>query len=77
VFSSSECVHIGSGALPSLPVQHILVAIFMVVKYLGHEGDHSSPSSAKVKNVTNYTSTPPYIFTTRCLLKNRGHLVFT
>jgi hypothetical protein len=29
------------------------------VKQLGHEADHSPPSSAKVKNVWSYTSTPP------------------
>jgi len=26
---------------------------------LGHEADHSPPSSAEIKNVWNYTSTPP------------------
>jgi len=29
------------------------------VKRLGHEADRSPPSSAKVKNVWSYTSTPP------------------
>jgi len=36
------------------PVQWVLG-----VKQLGHEVDHSPPSSAEVKNVWNYTSTPP------------------
>jgi hypothetical protein len=29
----------------------------------GHEADPSSPSRPEVKNVLNYTSTPPYAFT--------------
>jgi len=32
------------------------------VKWLGHEADHSPPSSTKVKNVWSYTYTPQYIF---------------
>jgi len=35
---------------------------FAGVKQPGHEADHSPPSSAKVKNAWNYTSTPQYIF---------------
>jgi hypothetical protein len=30
---------------------------------LGHEADHSLPSSAKVKNAWSYTSTPPVCLT--------------
>jgi hypothetical protein len=32
---------------------------FPGVKRLGREADHSSPSSAEVKNAWSYTSTPP------------------
>jgi hypothetical protein len=32
------------------------------VKRLGHEADHSYPSSAEVKNAWSYTSTPPIFF---------------
>jgi len=32
------------------------------VKWLGREADHSPPSSAEVKNVRSYTSTPQYVF---------------
>jgi hypothetical protein len=34
---------------------------FLEVKWTGHEADHSLPSNAKVKNVWNYASTPPYV----------------
>jgi hypothetical protein len=32
------------------------------IKHLGCEADHSPPSSAKVKNVWNYTFIPPFVF---------------
>jgi hypothetical protein len=32
------------------------------VKQLGHEADHSPPTSAEVNNMWIYTSTPPYVF---------------
>lgn len=35
---------------------------FPVVKWLERDVYHSTPSSAEVKNVCNYTSTPPYTF---------------
>jgi hypothetical protein len=35
---------------------------FLGVKAPGHEADHSSPTSAEVKKMWIYTSTPPYIF---------------
>jgi len=38
---------------------------------LGCEADYSSPSSAKVKNVSSYTCTPPYVFMVQCLIKHR------
>jgi hypothetical protein len=43
------------------PVQCVWGALFpsSKVKWLGHEADLSPPSSAKVKNVWSYTSTPP------------------
>jgi hypothetical protein len=39
-------------------------------KQLGHEADHSSPSSTEVKNAWSYTSTSIYVFT-MCLIKHR------
>jgi hypothetical protein len=41
------------------PIQWILLALSLMVKWLGHETDHSPPSSAEVKNVWSYTSIPP------------------
>jgi hypothetical protein len=32
------------------------------VKQLGHEADHWPPTSAEVKKIWVYTSTPPYFF---------------
>jgi len=43
------------------PVKWVLGAIYLGVKQLGHETDHSSPSSAEVNNAGRYTSIPPYI----------------
>jgi len=34
-------------------------ALSLGVKQLGHEADHSPPSSAEVKNAWSYTSTQP------------------
>jgi hypothetical protein len=43
------------------------------VKRLGREADHSLPSSIEVKNARSYTSIPPYVFMTWCLVKNRNN----
>jgi len=40
------------------PIQWVLGALSSGVKWLGHEADHSHPSSAKIKTVRSYTSTP-------------------
>jgi len=37
----------------------------------GHEADNLHPSSAKVKSVWSYASTPPCIFMMQCLVKHR------
>jgi hypothetical protein len=41
---------------------------FLGVKWAGPDTDHLSPPTAKVKNVWNYTSTPPYALMMWCLL---------
>jgi hypothetical protein len=41
------------------------------------EADHSSPPIEDVKNVCNYTSTPPHVFRFRCLIKHRDTFTFT
>jgi hypothetical protein len=40
------------------PIQWVPGALSMGVKRPGREADHSSPSSAEVKNAWSYTSTP-------------------
>jgi hypothetical protein len=41
------------------PVQRVRGALSLGLKWLGHEAEHSPPSSAEVKHVWSYTSTPP------------------
>jgi hypothetical protein len=41
------------------PIQWVPGVLSLGVMQLGHEANHSPPSSAKVKNVWSYTSTPP------------------
>jgi hypothetical protein len=48
------------------PIQWVLGALSLGVKRPGHETDHSPPSSAEVKNASNYTSTPQYAFMAWC-----------
>jgi len=43
----------------------------LVVKRPGREADHSLPSSAEVKNVSSYTSSPQYNFMAYCLVTHR------
>jgi hypothetical protein len=47
---------------PSLLSNCYRGAFFRGVKRSGREADHSPPTSAKVKNMWMYTSTPPYAF---------------
>jgi hypothetical protein len=41
---------------------------------VGHEADHSPPSSAEVKNVWSYTSLPQYAFMVWYSVKAQGKL---
>jgi hypothetical protein len=54
------------------PIQWVLGAVFLGVKLLGHEADHSCPSNAEVKNAWSYTSTPPYAFMAWCPVRAQG-----
>jgi len=56
------------------PIQRLPGAITPRVKQPGREADHSSLSSAEVKNVWSYTSTPQYVFTASCSVKHRDNL---
>jgi hypothetical protein len=40
------------------PIQWVLGALSLEIKWPGREADHSPPSSAEVKNAWSYTSTP-------------------
>jgi hypothetical protein len=44
------------------PIQWILGAASLAVKRLELEAEHSPPTSAEVKKIWIYTSTPPYAF---------------
>jgi hypothetical protein len=51
-------------------------ALLLGVKRPGREADHSSPSSAGVKNEWSYTSTPQYVFMAWQLVKHRDNFTF-
>jgi hypothetical protein len=53
------------------PLQCVPGALSLGVKQLGHEADHSLPSSAEVKNGWSYISTPQYVCMAWCLVKHR------
>jgi hypothetical protein len=59
------------------PIQWVLGSFSPGLKQLGCEADHSPISSAKVKNVWHYTSTPQYVFMAWCLVKHRDSFNFT
>jgi hypothetical protein len=50
---------------------------FLGVKRPERKADHSSPSSAEVKECVEYTSTPQYAFMMWCLVKHRDNFTFT
>jgi hypothetical protein len=59
------------------PIQWVIGALFLGVKWLGCEADNSPPSSAKVKNAWSYTSTSLYVFMVWHLSKHRDDFTFT
>jgi hypothetical protein len=59
LFSAASRLVLGSTQPPML---WMLGALSLGVKQLGCEADYSPTSSAKFKNVWNYTSIPPWIF---------------
>jgi len=50
---------------------------FPRVKAAGRDSDHPTPTSAKVKNIWSYDSTPPYVFMEWCLVKHWDNLAFS
>jgi hypothetical protein len=63
IFSASSRPALG----PTQPlIERVPGAIFPGVKRQECEADHSTPTSAKVKKMGTYTSTPPYAFVALC-----------
>jgi hypothetical protein len=54
------------------PIQWVPGADSHGVKRPGREAHHSPPSSAEIKNVWSYTSTPQYTFMAWCSVKSTG-----
>jgi hypothetical protein len=52
----------------------IMMQTASVPPEMERESDHSPPPSAELKNVWSYTSTPPYVFMVRGLIKYRVRL---
>jgi hypothetical protein len=48
-------------------------ALSPVKKPAEREADHSSPSSAEIKNAWSYTSTPTYVFVVLYLAKQKDN----
>jgi hypothetical protein len=60
------------------PIEWVPGALSPGVKWQGREADHSSPTSAEVKKIWIYTSTPPYAFMTlRLISYEQGQLYLT
>jgi hypothetical protein len=60
---------------PTQPPTHwVSGALSPVIKWRGHEVDHSSPSSAAVNNAWKCNSTPPYVIMACCLIKEKARL---
>jgi hypothetical protein len=58
------------------PIQWVPGALSQGLRRPGHEADHSPPLNAEVKNAWSYTSTLPYVFMARCLVKHRDEFIF-
>jgi hypothetical protein len=59
-FSHLHIIQTGSGVHPTYKMG--TESSFREVKRQGREADHSPPTSAEVKKMWIYTSTPPYVF---------------
>jgi hypothetical protein len=60
-FSLLHIVQTGSGVHPT-SYKMGTGGTFPGLKWQGREADHSPPTSAEVKKMWIYTSTPPYVF---------------
>jgi hypothetical protein len=52
------------------PIQRVPGTLSLGVKRADREADNSPPSSAEIKNMWSYTSIPPNIFMSWCLVKH-------
>jgi len=68
-------VYIGSGAHPASH-RRGTGGSSPGIKRSGIEADHSSPSSAELKNMLSYTSIPPNIIMACSLFKHRDDVTF-
>jgi hypothetical protein len=59
------------------PIQWVSGALSLEVKRPGCEADHSTPSSAEVKEYWSYTATPQYVFMAWYFVKHRDTLPLT
>jgi len=55
------------------PIQRAQVSLTPEIKRPGREANHSSPSSAEVRNAWIFASTPQYVFMAWCLIKQELH----
>jgi hypothetical protein len=58
---------------PTQPIQWVPGTVSLGVKRPRREAEHSPPSSTEVKYAWSYTSTPPYVFMSWCLIKHRDY----
>jgi hypothetical protein len=58
------------------PVQWVLGALMLGIKWLVHEAGHLPPSSAGAKNAWSCTLIPQYVFMAWCSVKALGQLYF-
>jgi hypothetical protein len=56
-----------------LPIEQVQGALYLGVKELGHEANHSPLTSAEVQNVWSYTSTSTHFFMAWCLIRQRDY----
>jgi hypothetical protein len=59
------------------PIQWVPGSLSPVVKRQGREADHSPATSAEVKKIWIYTSTPPYAFMAQCLVKHDDSFTYS
>jgi hypothetical protein len=71
LFSASILTRLTAGRPRFDPRQGLSGALSLGVKRQGCGADHSPPSSAGIKNVLTYTSTPPCASMGWCLIKQR------